>query len=70
MVTFATRQFQHTFWNGGATRLAMDNIPITWGKKTICSNEKVNEDEHKHKEMWKKVDQFFFKTWHTHTYNM
>jgi hypothetical protein len=29
----------------------MDNIPITWGKKTICSNEKVNEDEHKHKEM-------------------
>jgi uncharacterized membrane protein len=57
MVTFATWQFPHTFWNGSATRLVMNNTLVTWEKKTIWSNEKVNEDEHKHTEMWKNVDQ-------------
>ncbi len=27
------------------------------GKKIKCSNEKVNEGEHKHREVWKKKDQ-------------
>jgi hypothetical protein len=38
------------FKNGGALGLAMDNILVIWKKKTICSNKKVNEDEHKHRE--------------------
>ncbi len=51
---------KHTFWNGGVTKLVVDNTPITWKKKTICSNKKVNvnENEHKHREnVGKKVDQ-------------
>jgi hypothetical protein len=61
MVTFAMWQFPHTFGNGGITRLTMDNTLVTWEKKTICSNEKVNEDEHKHREMWKKGKSIFLK---------
>jgi hypothetical protein len=38
----------------------MDYIPITWEKKTICSNEKVNEDEQKHREMQKKGRSIYF----------
>jgi len=53
MVTFATWQFSHIFWNGSTIGLTMDNISVIW-EKTISSNEKVNEDEHKHREMWKK----------------
>jgi hypothetical protein len=54
MVTSSTWQFPHTFWNGGTIGLAIDNTPIIWEQKTICSNGKVNEDEHKHREMRKK----------------
>jgi hypothetical protein len=54
MVTFVTWQFPHIFKNGNTTRLAMNNTLFTWEKKTICSNEKINENEHKAKEMWKK----------------
>ncbi len=60
MVTSDTWQFPHTFWNGGAIRLVMDNTGVTWEKKTIFSNEKVNENEHKHREMWKMVNHLYF----------
>ncbi len=53
MVTFPTWQFPHTFWNGGIVGLTMDKLWSPGKKKS--SNEKVNEDEHKHKEMWKKM---------------
>jgi hypothetical protein len=46
----------------------MDNTPIIWEKKTICSNEKVNEHEHEHREMQKKVDQLKKEQNHAHTY--
>jgi len=61
MVTFATWQFPHTFGNGQITMLIMDNILITWEEKITCSNKKVNENEHKHREMWKKGKAIFFK---------
>jgi uncharacterized membrane protein len=53
-MTSNTWQVAHIFWNGGAIRLVMNNILVTWKKKTICSNKKVNEGEHKHKESVKK----------------
>jgi hypothetical protein len=32
----------------------MNKTLVPWEKMTICSHEKVNENEHKHKEMLKK----------------
>ncbi len=53
-------------WKHNKARYEQDSDHL--GKIYICSNEKVHENEHKHKKMWKKVDQFFKnKTMHTHT---
>jgi hypothetical protein len=58
MVTFVTCQFPHFKKNGGTIGLAMDNTLITWEKKK-SSNKKINENEHKDKEMWKKSRSIF-----------
>lgn len=53
MITSATWQFSHTFWNGGVITLAMDNTLITWEiKNKKCWNKKIMK-MNKNK-MWKK----------------
>jgi hypothetical protein len=47
MVTSATWQFPHIFWNGGTIGASYGQHFGHLGKKK-CSNEKVNENEHTH----------------------